>query len=293
MRPNLPIVKLCGVVALLVTSTHQTAAQEKLLSIDIVSFFPIPSSEAHSASVQFILDQSVADDFALGADGVITSASHRAAASSIDSNTENYNPAPESSLAASDITLFGSLIVPECGPSPYTGDQIEQMVTEAAERHDVDISLATAVAYAESRFDRQRNSPTGARGPMQLMPDTAARFGVTDACDAPSNIDGGVRYLSWLTEQFGNPLLVAAAYNAGEGRVQEYGGVPPIHETVSYLATIINFQMGIETSSTEKTPAPVAASGGASGSETNSAAPLSGIIQATKAGEFVAGVMQF
>ena len=77
-------------------------------------------------------------------------------------------------------------------------------------------TLAVAVAMAESRLDRLRNSPKGARGPMQLIPETAARFGVTDICDPEENIDAGVRYLRELSGEFRNPLLIAAAYNAGE-----------------------------------------------------------------------------
>ncbi|RKM87642.1 lytic transglycosylase domain-containing protein, partial [Streptomyces xinghaiensis] len=84
--------------------------------------------------------------------------------------------------------INGQSGVAECGPSPFTPDEIEQLVSATAERHGVDISLATAIAYAESRFDHHRSSPAGARGPMQLMPDTAERFNVTDVCDPVSNI---------------------------------------------------------------------------------------------------------
>jgi hypothetical protein len=128
---------------------------------------------------------------------------------------------------------------------------------------------------------------------MQLMPGTADRFGVTDPCDAATNIDGGVRYLAWLTEKFGNPLLVAAAYNAGEGRVVEYGGVPPIFETVNYLATVVNYQMGIEIEPSGKATPAVAPGSPATDPAPLSSAPIGGIIQATKPGEFVAGVMEF
>lgn len=290
MGPTVPFVKLCGAVVALVVSAPSLAAQEQPLAIDINSFFPPLPADAHVSSTRSILDQAVADDFVLGIDGVVSSANHvpvPTISTNLLGNSKRTPAMPESPDLIPDQVISN---VPECGPSPFSVDQIQQMVTEAAERYDVDISLAIAIAYAESRFDRQRNSPAGARGPMQLMPATAERFGVTDACDAATNIDGGVRYLAWLTEQFGNPLLVAAAYNAGEGRVMEYGGVPPLFETVNYLATVLNHQMGIELAPTGKAAAAVAPPSGAA---SRPAAPVSGIIQTTKPGEFVAGVMEF
>ncbi len=80
---------------------------------------------------------------------------------------------------------------------------------------------------------------------MQLIPETAARFGVQDICDPAQNIEGGMKYLRFLLDEFQNPLLVAAAYNSGEGRIYEYGGVPPFQETVGYVAKVVNFQLGL------------------------------------------------
>ncbi|WP_108610520.1 lytic transglycosylase domain-containing protein [Aminobacter sp. MSH1] len=141
--------------------------------------------------------------------------------------------------------LFPEAIQSECGPSSATPEEIERLVTEAARRYDVDVHFALAITTAESRLDRLRNSPKGARGPMQLMPDTAERFGVSDICDPQQNVDGGVRYLRELTDEFRNPLLVAAAYNAGEGRVREHGGIPPFKETVGYVAEVVNLHLGL------------------------------------------------
>jgi hypothetical protein len=158
-------------------------------------------------------------------------------------------PASEAEGTERDDTHFdsgASAGVPDCGPSPATPAEITRLVIEAAQRHDVDAEFAIAVVTAESRLDRLRNSPKGARGPMQLMLATAERFGVTDVCDPEENIDGGVRYLRELTDEFHNPLLVAAAYNAGEGRVREHGGIPPFKETLRYVAEVLNIQMGLE-----------------------------------------------
>jgi len=176
--------------------------------------------------------------------------------------------------------------VPECGPSPATPAEITRLVIEASQRHNVDAGFAVAVVTAESRLDRLRNSPKGARGPMQLMPATAERFGVTEICDPEENIDGGVRYLRELTDEFRNPLLVAAAYNAGEGRVREHGGIPPFKETIGYVAEVLNIQMGLE-------------GGGATASEPHDAAdeqrstPARGVITSRERRQWVGGVMHF
>jgi hypothetical protein len=176
--------------------------------------------------------------------------------------------------------------MPECGRSPATPAEITRLVVEAAERHNVDVGFAVAVVTAESRLDRLRNSPKGARGPMQLMPATAERFGVTDICDPEENIDGGVRYLRELTDEFRNPLLVAAAYNAGEGSVREHGGIPPFKETIGYVAEVLNIQMGLEGS-------------GATASEQRNVAdeqrssPASGVITSRERRHWVGGVMHF
>ena len=82
-------------------------------------------------------------------------------------------------------------------------------------------------------------SNKGARGLMQLMPGTATRYGVTDSYDPTANIYGGVRYLKWLLQTFdGNADFAVAAYNAGEGNVWKYNGVPPFRETINYINRI-------------------------------------------------------
>lgn len=175
----------------------------------------------------------------------------------------------------------------ECGPSPLSPDQVRTLVEETAARHGVDPAFAVAVAWAESDFDRNRTSPKGAQGVMQLMPATAERFGVADVCDPADNIEGGITYLRVLFEQFGNPLFVAAAYNAGEHRVLEYGGIPPFRETVGFVAKVLNHQLGrpmpsASPSTPDQTSAAVAAN-----------SPQTGVITTRAHGEFVGGVMHF
>lgn len=101
-------------------------------------------------------------------------------------------------------------------------------------------ALALAVASVESGGDPTAESPKGAHGLMQLIPDTAARFGVEDASDPAQNIAGGVKYLDWLMGEFdGDPVLVLAAYNAGEGAVRRNDGVPPYAETRDYVPKVL------------------------------------------------------
>jgi hypothetical protein len=198
-------------------------------------------------------------------------------------------PAAEVVWLESDGSHFDSGIqpgTPECGPSPATPAEITRLVIEAAERHDVDAGFAVAVVNAESRLDRLRNSPKGARGPMQLMPATAERFGVTDICDPEENIDGGVRYLRELADEFRNPLLVAAAYNAGAGRVRDYGGIPPFKETLGYVAEVLNIQMGPEGSgATASEPRDVV--------DEQKSTPASGVITSRERRQWIGGVMHF
>jgi len=113
-------------------------------------------------------------------------------------------------------------------------------IERAARVHSVDPVLLTAVVRAESNFDPMAVSPKGAQGLMQLMPQTAERFGVADVFDVPDNVDGGARYLSWLLERFdGQTELALAGYNAGEGAVDRYNGVPPYPETENYIEKVM------------------------------------------------------
>lgn len=105
---------------------------------------------------------------------------------------------------------------------------------------NVSPALALAVAAVESSGRVDAVSSAGARGLMQLMPATAERFGVLSIEDPSDNIKGGVAYLDWLMEEFdGDPILVLAAYNAGEGAVKKHGGVPPFAETRNYVPKVL------------------------------------------------------
>lgn len=122
-----------------------------------------------------------------------------------------------------------------------TGDpKIDGLIVSAAAHHGIEPLLLYSVMNQESAFNDQAVSPKGARGLMQLMPATAARFGVTNIFDPQQNIYAGARYLSLLLDMFdGDVSLALAGYNAGEGAVKKYGyNVPPYPETINYVRKI-------------------------------------------------------
>lgn len=235
-------------------------------------------------------------EFTIGGNGILTAASRAPESyylSIADSDILTSSWRRNVTLADRPVGEYNSEISHDqvstnhCGPSPLGPAAIRDLVVATADKHGVDRGLATAIAWTESRFDRVRNSPKGARGAMQLMPATAQRYGVVDVCDPTSNIDGGIRYLRSLVDEFGNPLLAAAAYNAGEQPIYAYHGVPPYPETVAYVAAILNYQLGL----------PPLGENGATprGSRGDQRSPTqsNSVIGATTAAKFIGGVMQF
>lgn len=115
----------------------------------------------------------------------------------------------------------------------------QQEISSAAREFGVEEAIVRAIIHAESAFNPNALSRVGAQGLMQLMPATARRFGVGNAFDAGQNIRGGVQYLAWLLKRFNGDLTLAAAgYNAGEGAVDKYRGVPPYSETQRYVQRV-------------------------------------------------------
>lgn len=122
--------------------------------------------------------------------------------------------------------------------SRRAGD-LHPLISRAARRHGLEEALLVAVVSAESAFDPAAVSPKGAMGLMQLMPDTAERFGVERPFDPWENLDGGAAFLRQLLDRYGGDLKLAlAAYNAGEGRIRDYQGMPPFSETVNYVSRV-------------------------------------------------------
>ena len=126
-------------------------------------------------------------------------------------------------------------------PPPNAPEPIVRFVTLVAPEYKLPPYLVLAIMATESNFDPNAVSPKNAQGLMQLIPDTAARFGVRNLKDPVQNIRGGMAYLRWLLAYFeGDVTLVAAAYNAGERAVERYLGVPPYAETRLYVLKIRN-----------------------------------------------------
>ena len=122
---------------------------------------------------------------------------------------------------------------------PSYNGEFNHHINAAAKMHGVDVDLVRAVIQVESDFDQLAVSSKGARGLMQLMPDTAKRFGVSNAFDPRQNVFAGVRYLRFLLDMFQNNVgLALAAYNAGENAVLRFGGIPPFKETRGYVQKI-------------------------------------------------------
>jgi len=121
-----------------------------------------------------------------------------------------------------------------------SGDaDLDQLIANIGEAEGVDPRFIHAVIWQESKYEQHARSHVGAQGLMQLMPATARRFGCKNTTDPAENIAAGTKYLSWLLKRFdGNVELALAGYNAGEGSVDKYNGIPPYRETQNYVRII-------------------------------------------------------
>ncbi len=144
---------------------------------------------------------------------------------------------PSSILQAEDVSAIPVKKLP-------SKTEIEDIVAEAADKYGVDPKLIKSVIMHESSFNANAKSYVGAMGLMQLMPSTARALGVSDAYDPRDNVLGGTKYLKQMLEKYdGNVQFALAAYNAGPGNVDKYGGIPPFKETKSYVQKIMNTYM--------------------------------------------------
>ena len=145
-------------------------------------------------------------------------------------------------VSASTVSAANIISVEDYIPTdvPSSGDHdIDLVITRTGRNLGVDPRLIHAVIWQESKYKPSAESHVGAQGLMQLMPAAAKRFGCEDRNDVESNVTAGTKYLRWLLKRFdGNVTLALAAYNAGEGNVDKYEGVPPFGETQSYVRII-------------------------------------------------------
>ena len=157
-------------------------------------------------------------------------------------------PPPQAEPAAKGGPLRSPPVQPPPPVPPNAPEQIVRFVTLVAPEYQLAPHLVLAVMATESNFNPWAVSPRNAQGLMQLIPDTATRFKVKRIADPVQNIRGGMAYLQWLLAYFqGDLSLVLAGYNAGEGAVDRYGGVPPYVETRAYVRRIISAMGGQKT----------------------------------------------
>lgn len=153
-------------------------------------------------------------------------------ASQLASATATTAAAPAATTASAGLMSVGASELP--ADVPFGAE-----ITAAAKKHGVDPALLAGLVKQESGFNPSAGSPAGARGLTQLMPGTAAGLGVSNVLDPVQNLDGGAKYLRQQLDAFGGDVTRAlAAYNAGPGAVQRYGGVPPYAETQNYVRIV-------------------------------------------------------
>jgi soluble lytic murein transglycosylase-like protein len=134
-----------------------------------------------------------------------------------------------------------ALAVAPNAPAMLPPAQIDALVNTNATQWNVDPALVKAIIANESGFNANATSNVGAQGLMQLMPSTAAGLGVSDPYDPAQNVSGGTRYIKGLLNRFGGDVkLAVAAYNAGPGAVEKYGGVPPYAQTQNYVQDVLS-----------------------------------------------------
>jgi soluble lytic murein transglycosylase-like protein len=164
------------------------------------------------------------------------------------SGTMNFSNAPASSASQRFVPVpahwnSGPRVGRPRGYRMVKKSDFDSVIREMSKRYEVDPALVKAVIQAESNFIPYAVSPKGAQGLMQLMPATARRHNVWRVFDPRENIQGGVKHLRLLLDRYnGNVRKTVAAYNAGEGAVDRYGGIPPYAETVEYTQRVLYYR---------------------------------------------------
>ena len=191
-------------------------------------------SQSNGGSVDLSLVQRFFDQNGINIElcsntAVNNTATYSGSSAGVSSDTNTYNTAASASVKLEASGLSCSA-------------QLDAIFDEAAAKYGVDAKFLKAIAKCESDFSTESTSRSGAMGIMQLMPQTAASLGVTNAYDPYQNIMGGARYISEKLAQYnGDKSLALAAYNAGSGNVAKYGGIPPFKETQNYVAKVMAY----------------------------------------------------
>ncbi|WP_304654947.1 lytic transglycosylase domain-containing protein [Sporolactobacillus sp. STSJ-5] len=228
----------------------------QLLSMSVMSGNQIFSDQSSTSSVQMNTQNSnlfgTLLSLMMNMDSTSTSGSN--GLSSLNTNllspaamTSDPSLATDSSTASDQLLWqqFSSSVSPLSmkNPSSTTGgtSDYNEIIQAMSKKYSVDANLIRSVIDAESGGNPNAASAAGAQGLMQLMPGTATGLGVTNAFDPVQNIEGGTKYLRKLLDRFnGNYSLALAAYNAGSGNVEKYGGIPPFAETQAYVKKIMS-----------------------------------------------------
>lgn len=194
----------------------------------------------------YAMGRGVARDDAVAASllGMAAAAGHAGAAKALRFVGNERGPLPEC-MGAPEVAWVDDAPAADDAPDPFADlpawkRQIADVVTALASRYDVEPRLALSLIQVESNFEPRAVSVKNARGLMQLVPETASRFNVTNPFDVRDNVRGGLAYLRFLLAYYeGRVPLVAAAYNAGEAAVDRYGGIPPYAETRDYVRRVL------------------------------------------------------
>jgi len=170
------------------------------------------------------------------------------------SGISSVKPNTDNSITESNLPKFADYLkVPSASNLKYkvaelpslSKGQIQEIVGQISQKYNVDQKLVMALIKQESNFNTSAVSKSGAMGLMQLMPATAKTLGVSNPFSAEQNIEGGVKHLKNMLDKYnGNLILALAAYNAGGGSVDKYGGVPPFAETQNYVKKILANYLG-------------------------------------------------